>query len=171
MLRALIDKYPKDFELHRAVSTIPFEGGQFMIANGNMQTAEAYFAMAQDLWPGHRGALRNLSVLAMKKEDFQRAFEFQKLYAKADSGLLPIMLRGDILRAQGLYREAIPNYKHVLRKDFRSLHALGGLATCLMRMGLVSEAIVTFRQVLELDPSNVFAQAFLEKVDQNRKPN
>ena len=104
----------------------------------------------------------------LNRQDFQKAFEFQKMYAEVDSGVIPILLFGDILRAQGRYPEAIPAYQQVLRVDPQSLHALGGLATCWTRLGSEFKAIVTFREILRLDSRNTFAQAFLDKYEQTQ---
>jgi len=159
----LIQEYPDDPELHSAASSILFRWAEDIYKNGNTPEAEIYYLKALELWPKHRSTLKALALLAMGRQDFERAHRFQRIYAEADPGFMPSLILGDILRAQGRYREAVTSYLEVLEQDPQSVHSMGSLVSCFLNLGKWSEAASLIRTILQLDPGNAFATSMLEK--------
>ena len=67
--------------------------------------------------------------------------------------------KGEILRAQGRFREAIPEFETVLTLDRNSGWALFALAHCKLRIGSVDEVIPLVEQAIRLSPRDPSASA------------
>jgi len=168
MLRRLDQKFPDDLEYQKILADFPFTLGEAMYRKDDVTNAEKYFLMALDLWPSHKKALKNLTIIAMRRANYGTAREFQQRYGAAHPGSMAKLLEADIFRAQRLLAQAIPLYQQVRQADPLSLHASGALASCFAQMGLINEAAIVFEEVLEMDPGNSYATAFLQQYEQNQ---
>lgn len=162
-LEVLIQRFPDDLELRRVASRFPFESGEALVRTAP-RGAAIYFSMTLKLWPGHKGALKNLTILAMERRDFAEAHRLQREYARADPSFMPTLILADIQRAQGRYKEAAATYQRVLEEDPKSLQSLGSLVTCFVQQGMAAQALATLANMLELDPGNSFAVTLMEKM-------
>jgi adenylate cyclase len=60
--------------------------------------------------------------------------------------------RGQLLRAQGRFAEAIPEYKTVLEVDRNWVNAYFGLGQCKLRTGAIEETIPLVERAIRLSP-------------------
>jgi tetratricopeptide (TPR) repeat protein len=64
--------------------------------------------------------------------------------------------KGQVLRAQGRYRDAIPEYETVIASNRNWAFALHGLAQCKFMTGSTDEAIPLAEQAIRLSPRDPF---------------
>lgn len=165
-LERLNKKFPEDLEFHKVLADFPFSLGESMYSNNDKVKAEKFFNITLGLWPKHEKALKNLAIIAMQRGDYGNALNIHQKYEDVHPGPMAKLLEADIYRAQRLVRKAIPIYHAALKEDPLSLHARGALASCFAIIGLPHEALIMFKEVLEMDPENLFANKYVASVQQ-----
>jgi tetratricopeptide (TPR) repeat protein len=61
-------------------------------------------------------------------------------------------VKGEVLRAQGRFEEALPEYETALALNRNLMFALAGLAWCKLYAGLIEEVIPLLEQAIRLSP-------------------
>ena len=64
--------------------------------------------------------------------------------------------KGQVLRAQGRFQEAIPEYEAAIALDRNSMHAIGLVGVCKLLTGSIEEAIPLMEQAARLSPRDPF---------------
>jgi adenylate cyclase len=112
------------------------------------QSAEAQSQLAGSLVSRVMNALTD-SV----KEDLDRAEELVgRALAAAPRSAYSHYVKGEVLRAQGRYEEATPEYETALALDRNLVHALTGLAWCKLYTGSIEEVIPLEERATRLSP-------------------
>jgi TolB-like protein/DNA-binding winged helix-turn-helix (wHTH) protein/Tfp pilus assembly protein PilF len=92
-----------------------------------------------------------------RSADIERAEGLVRLALETSpSNPLTHLAKGQLLRTQRRYEEAIPEYEIVLESDRNSEVATFSLGICKVLVGSVDEAIPTLQQSIRLDPRNPF---------------
>ena len=87
--------------------------------------------------------------------DVERAQELvYRALAASPSSPTAHKAKGDVLRAQGRYAEAIPEYETVLAINRNAADALDALANCRLMTGSLSNVIPLAEQALRLSPGD-----------------
>jgi tetratricopeptide (TPR) repeat protein len=81
--------------------------------------------------------------------------------------------KGQVLRAQGRYKEAIPEYETAIASDSNWVSALSALAECKLHAGPIGEVIPLQEQVVHLSPrdpliSNMYGRIGVADLLQSR---
>jgi len=86
--------------------------------------------------------------------------------AAAPRSPLPHYARGQVLRAQGRYAEATPEYETVLALDRNWVSALFGLGQCKLITGSIEETIPLVERAIQLSPSDPELGVWYEQIGQ-----
>jgi TolB-like protein/class 3 adenylate cyclase/Tfp pilus assembly protein PilF len=134
------------------------------ISRENYDKAEGYFAKALDLDPHSVDAAAWLAVALTVRVtdelsddpegDLQRAEQFagQALAAAPNDGLAHYA-KGQVLRAQSRFKEAIPEYETSIALDPSRVPAYAHVGWCKFLTGSVDEALPYFERAIRLNPS------------------
>jgi adenylate cyclase len=140
----------------RAVYTRP-------ISKENIEEAVALFKAALALDPNSADAAAWLAVALTVRvsdefsdspdADLQRADELAgRALAAAPNSALPHYAKGQVLRAQSRFSEAIPEYERAIALDHSRAPAYAHVGWCKFLTGSAEEAIPYFEQALRLSP-------------------
>jgi adenylate cyclase len=92
-------------------------------------------------------------LTASAAADLERAKGLSEQALAASPGSpLAHMAKGQVLRAQRRYAEAIPEYETVLASDRNWVYAYFALGQCKLQTGSIEEAIPLFEQAIRLSP-------------------
>ena len=82
-----------------------------------------------------------------------------------DSGpAMSLMLKGQTLNQQGRHGEAVPVLQRAVRLSPSEIFGRNQLGLALIKTNKPEEALLQFIQVLELDPKNFFARAWIKEI-------
>jgi adenylate cyclase len=140
----------------RAVLTRP-------ISKENTEEAVALFEAAQALDPNSADAAAWLAVALTVRvsdefseapdADLQRAEQLAgRALAAAPNSALPHYAKGQVLRAQSRFKEAIPEYETAIALDRSRAPAYANVGWCKFLTGSAEEAIPYFEQAIRLSP-------------------
>ena len=140
----------------RAVLTRP-------ISKENTEEAVALFEAALALDPNSADAAAWLAVALTVRvsdefsdspdADLQRAEQLAgRALAAAPNSALPHYARGQVLRAQSRFKEAIPEYETAIALDRSRAPAYANVGWCKFLTGSAEEAIPYFEQAIRLSP-------------------
>jgi tetratricopeptide (TPR) repeat protein len=129
----------------------------------NYSEAVRFFEMALKLDPGSVTARAFLAqalagrVLELMTSSFEQDTKFAEQLIEAVLAASPRhafahYVRGQVLRAQNRFDEAIPEYETALALDRNSVNALAGLGQCKFFTGALDEVIPTHEQAIRLSP-------------------
>jgi tetratricopeptide (TPR) repeat protein len=152
-------------ELRQVAAGLVYERANAAYRLKALGPAEELFLHALKIDPGHPQTLGNLVTLYQKRGDYPRAEAMLERFSAARDGALPLVLRGELLMAQGRFTEAAAAYRMALVRDPASVHAHGNLGICLFRLGQAPEAAASFREATRLDPWNQAARENLRRVE------
>lgn len=144
-----------------------FGGGSAALKNGRYAESIRHFAEFLKLEPGNARAWLNVGKAYLGQKQFREGLGalMQGLAAGSSAErqeLIEELLEGG-LRAfsDGKYRESIDLLKEFLKYDANNLQAYISLAKAFWESGERSDALNTFRKVLELDPRQEEALRYL----------
>jgi adenylate cyclase len=93
--------------------------------------------------------------------DLERATELgEQALASSPGSPLAHYAKGQVLRAQRRYPEAIPEYEAVLASNRNSVYAFANIGQCKLWTGSIEEAIPLFERAIRLSPRDPFALGF-----------
>jgi TolB-like protein len=98
-------------------------------------------------------------------DDLVRAEDLagQALAAAPRNGLAH-SAKGEVLRAQRRYAEAIPEYEAAVSSDFNPIYQFHPLADCKFFAGSIEEAIALAEQAIRLSPRDAFVGAYYRQI-------
>jgi TolB-like protein/class 3 adenylate cyclase/Flp pilus assembly protein TadD len=97
--------------------------------------------------------------------DIERAEDLAaQALAASPRGPLAHWAKGQILRAQRRYIEAIPEYEAVLAFNRNFPHAIAALGDCKLNIGLMEEAILLLEQAIRISPRDPLIWAYYLRI-------
>jgi TolB-like protein/Tfp pilus assembly protein PilF len=93
------------------------------------------------------------NMTATAAGDLERAKRLsEKALAASPRSLIAHFAKGQLLRAQGRYTEAIPEFETVLAANHNAVYAIFALGQCKLRTGLIEETIPLVERAIRLSP-------------------
>jgi adenylate cyclase len=97
--------------------------------------------------------------------DSQRAEDLAaQALAASPRGPLAHWAKGQVLRAQNRYEEAIPEYEAVIASDRNFPHAIAALGQCKLWIGSLEEAILLQEQAIRISPRDPLIHAYYGRI-------
>ena len=144
-----------------------FGGGSDALKNGRFAESISYFVELLKLEPGNARAWLNVGKAYLEQKQFREGLGalVQGLATGSSaerSDLIRELLQGGLQAfSNGKYRESIDLLEEFLKYDAKNLQAYISLAKAFWESGDRSDALNTFRKVLELDPRQEEALRYL----------
>jgi adenylate cyclase len=144
----------------RAAFLKPLSRETYDEAVGYFERALALHPASVEARSGLAGALTGRVLEDMTNSpaaDLERAEALaRQVVAASPRSPLAHFARGQVLRAQGQYKEAIPEYEAVIAFNRNAVGAISALADCKLHAGPIEEVVPLQEQALRLSPRDPF---------------
>lgn len=164
-LQVLSERFPRILELQWTIAGDALRLSQQTKKMGFPRQSNKILRSALSFWPDQPDVLAELVVRATARRDYSDAVKIlDKMDRVALGGTRHLMLRSQVLMAEGKPQDALPIIRNILILDPGSLMAHWNMGLSLQRLGRTQEARAAFEKVVELDPWNERARSRLARL-------
>ncbi len=148
------------------------ELANLLFGQKQMDEALVYFKRTASLAPKTKGIYKNYAEITIGKnldKETIQVVNAAKVIKEADARMLIAL--ADIYKKNKQCPNAIVNYQLALKTDVKNMDVMRSLAKCQATSGKVTDAVITYEQIVMLDPNSVVEHKALGNLNSRLKKN